>query len=125
MDTLYPRYFGGEMRARPRPIKNRIPGTRPCCSGDPVSGLVAPHRVPFIVREADEFARREGAGADQQAHQGRACRPKKRGVKLGGWTAGSERSQREAEKLANQMKPVMEELAALSAHKAAAELNRR
>ena len=46
-------------------------------------------------------------------------------MKLGGWNAGSERSQREAQELADQMKPVMEELAALSAHKTAAELNRR
>jgi putative SOS response-associated peptidase YedK len=39
--------------------------------------------------------------------------------------SGSERSQREAQELADQMQPVMEELATLSAHKAAAKLNRR
>jgi hypothetical protein len=50
---------------------------------------------------------------------------KRRGVKLGGWTAGSERSQQEAAALAARMRPVMTELADLSAHQAAAELNRR
>jgi len=45
-------------------------------------------------------------------------------VKLGGWTAGSEASKREAYELADRMRPVMEELAELSAHQAAAELNR-
>jgi hypothetical protein len=42
-----------------------------------------------------------------------------------GWTAGSERSQQEAAALAERMWPVMAELAHLSAHQAAAELNRR
>ena len=46
-------------------------------------------------------------------------------MKLGGWTAGSERSQQEAAALAERMRPVMKELASLSAHQAAAELNRR
>jgi hypothetical protein len=46
-------------------------------------------------------------------------------VKLGGWTAGSERSAKEAAALAERMRPVMAQLAGLSAHKAAAELNRR
>ena len=46
-------------------------------------------------------------------------------MKLGGWNVGSERSQREADELADKMRPVMEELATLSAHKVAAELNRR
>ena len=50
---------------------------------------------------------------------------KARGTKLGGWTAGSERSQQEAAALAERMRPVMNELANLSAHQAAAELNRR
>lgn len=44
-------------------------------------------------------------------------------MKLGGWTAGSERSAKEAAALAERMRPV--KLAGLSAHKAAAELNRR
>jgi hypothetical protein len=34
-------------------------------------------------------------------------------VKLGGWNFGSERSQREADELADKMRPVMEELAPL------------
>jgi DNA invertase Pin-like site-specific DNA recombinase len=50
---------------------------------------------------------------------------KARGVKLGGWTAGSERSQKEAAGLAERMRPVMQELTGLSAQQAAAELNRR
>ena len=50
---------------------------------------------------------------------------KRRGVKLGGWTAGSERSAKEAAALAERMRPVMAQLAGSSAHKAAAELNRR
>jgi hypothetical protein len=50
---------------------------------------------------------------------------KRRGAKLGGWTAGSERSAKEAAALAERMRPVMAQLAGLSAHKAAAELNRR
>jgi hypothetical protein len=50
---------------------------------------------------------------------------KKRGIKLGGWTAGSERSQKEAAALAERMRPVMQELAGFSARQAAAELNRR
>jgi hypothetical protein len=37
----------------------------------------------------------------------------------------AKRSQREADELADKMRPVMEELAPLSAHKAAAELKRR
>ena len=41
------------------------------------------------------------------------------------WTAGSERSAKEAAALAERMRPVMAQLAGLSAHKAAAELNRR
>ncbi len=38
---------------------------------------------------------------------------------------GSERSQKEAAALAERMRPIMQELAALSANAAAAELNRR
>jgi hypothetical protein len=46
-------------------------------------------------------------------------------VKLGGWNAGSEKARRKAQELADKMRPVMKELAELSAHQAAAELNRR
>ena len=48
-----------------------------------------------------------------------------RGKQLGGWTVGSERSQKDATVLAERMRPVMQELAKLSANAAAAELNRR
>ena len=51
--------------------------------------------------------------------------PNLRGAKLGGWTAGSERSAKEAAALAERMRPVMAQLVGLSAHKAAAVLNRR
>ena len=46
-------------------------------------------------------------------------------MKLGGWNTGSEASKRQADQLAETMKPVMAELVGLSAQKAAAELNRR
>ena len=100
-----------------------------------VSGLMA-HKVPFIVTElgadTDPFilhlfaalAQKERALISQRTREGlRAA--KARGMKLGGWNAGSERSQREARELAEKMKPVMDELAELSAQKTAAELNRR
>src|SRR5271168_3809471 len=100
-----------------------------------ISGLMA-HKVPFIVTElgadTDPFilhlfaalAQKERALISQRTREGlRAA--KARGMKLGGWNAGSERSQREARELAEKMKPVMDELAELSAQKTAAELNRR
>jgi DNA invertase Pin-like site-specific DNA recombinase len=99
-----------------------------------ISGLMA-HRVPFIVTElgadVDPFvlhlfaalAQKERALISQRTKQG--LQAAKRGVKLGGWTAGSERSQKEAAALAERLRPVMQELAALSARQAAAELNRR
>jgi DNA invertase Pin-like site-specific DNA recombinase len=100
-----------------------------------ISGLMA-HRVPFIVTElgpdVDPFvlhlfaalAQKERALISQRTKQGLQA-AKKRGVKLGGWTAGSERSQKEAAALAERMRPVMQELGNLSARQAAAELNRR
>jgi DNA invertase Pin-like site-specific DNA recombinase len=100
-----------------------------------ISGLMA-HRVPFIVTElgadVDPFvlhlfaalAQKERALISQRTKQGLQA-AKKRGVKLGGWTAGSERSQKEAVALAERMRPVMQELTGLSARQAAAELNRR
>ena len=50
---------------------------------------------------------------------------KQRGERLGGWTAGSERSQQEAAAFAERMRPILAELASMSANQAAAELNRR
>src|ERR1700723_2371964 len=49
-----------------------------------------------------------------------------RGQTLGGWTAGSGASKRQADELAERMKPILAELAHLpSARQIAAELNRR
>jgi DNA invertase Pin-like site-specific DNA recombinase len=90
-----------------------------------ISGLMA-HRVPFIVTElgadVDPFvlhlfaalAQKERALISQRTKEGLQA-AKKRGVKLGGWTAGSERSQRKAAALAERMRPMMQELAGLSA----------
>jgi DNA invertase Pin-like site-specific DNA recombinase len=50
---------------------------------------------------------------------------KKAGKKLGGWNVGSEKARREAQEFADKMRQVMAELAAHSAHQAAAELNKR
>jgi DNA invertase Pin-like site-specific DNA recombinase len=100
-----------------------------------ISGLMT-HRVPFIVTElgadVDPFvlhlfaalAQKERALISQRTKQGLQA-AKRRGVRLGGWTAGSERSQQEAVALAERMRPVMTELTDLSARQAAAELNRR
>lgn len=100
-----------------------------------ISGLMA-HKVPFVVTElgsdVDPFvlhlfaalAQKERALISQRTKQGLAA-ARKRGVKLGGWTAGSERSAQEAAAVAERMRPVMVELADLSSLAAAAELNRR
>jgi hypothetical protein len=50
---------------------------------------------------------------------------KQRGQRLGGWTAGSERSQKEANAFAERMRPLLAELADLSATAVASELNAR
>jgi DNA invertase Pin-like site-specific DNA recombinase len=100
-----------------------------------ISGLMV-HRVPFVVTElgadVDPFvlhlfaalAQKERALISKRTKEGLAS-AKRRGVALGGWTAGSERSQAEASAFAERMRPIMAELAHLSANKAAAELNAR
>lgn len=99
-----------------------------------ISGLMV-HKVPFVVTElgadVDPFvlhlfalAQKERALISQRTRQGLAA-AKARGQALGGWTAGSERSRKEADAMAERMRPIMTELSTLSAQKAAAELNRR
>ena len=100
-----------------------------------ISGLMV-HKVPFIVTElgadTDPFllhiyaalAEKERRLISERTKAGLA-QARKRGVVLGGWTKGSERSQKAANALAMRLQPVMQELAELSAHQAAAELNRR
>jgi DNA invertase Pin-like site-specific DNA recombinase len=77
-----------------------------------ISGLMV-HRVPFVVTElgadVDPFvlhlfaalAQKERALISQRTRAGLE------GAKLGGWTAGSERSAKEAVALAESMRPVM------------------
>jgi hypothetical protein len=48
-----------------------------------------------------------------------------RGAKLGGWTAGSQASKRQADELAERMRPILTEAHLRSARQIAAELNRR
>jgi DNA invertase Pin-like site-specific DNA recombinase len=50
---------------------------------------------------------------------------KARGVKLGGTNAQSIANRNEANRRAKELRPILTELASLSANKAAAELNRR
>jgi DNA invertase Pin-like site-specific DNA recombinase len=100
-----------------------------------ISGLMT-HKVPFIVTElgadVDPFmlhiyaavAEKERALISERTKAGLAV-AKQRGARLGGWTAGSERSHREATAFAERMRPIMAELASLSATAAAHELNER
>jgi DNA invertase Pin-like site-specific DNA recombinase len=100
-----------------------------------ISGLMA-HKVPFIVTElgadVDPFvlhlfaalAQKERSLISKRTKEGLAA-AKRRGKELGGWTAGSERSQREATAFAERMRPIMDELAGMSATQAAHELNVR
>jgi DNA invertase Pin-like site-specific DNA recombinase len=101
-----------------------------------ISGLMA-HKVPFIVTElgsdVDPFVLHLFAALAQKERYLISARTKEglkaakaRGTKLGGWTAGSEASKRQADEVAERMKPVLVELSHLpSARKIAAELNRR
>lgn len=100
-----------------------------------ISGLMV-HKVPFVVTElgadVDPFvlhlfaalAQKERALISQRTKDGLA-QAKARGVKLGGWTRGSEQSKQKADALAERMRPAMAEFAHLSANAAAAELNKR
>ena len=101
-----------------------------------ISGLMV-HKVPFIVTElgsdVDPFvlhlfaalAQKERALISARTKEGLKA-AKARGAKLGGWTAGSEASKRQADELAERMRPILAELAHLpSARQIAAELNRR
>jgi DNA invertase Pin-like site-specific DNA recombinase len=100
-----------------------------------ISGLMT-HKVPFIVTElgpdVDPFmlhiyaavAEKERALISERTKAGLAV-AKQRGARLGGWTAGSERSQREADAFAERMRPLLAELASLSATAAAHALNER
>jgi DNA invertase Pin-like site-specific DNA recombinase len=100
-----------------------------------ISGLMA-HKVPFVVTElgadVDPFvlhlfaalAQKERALISGRTKEGLA-RAKARGTLLGGWTAGSKAAQSKAREFAERMRPVMGELAALSANQAARELNER
>jgi DNA invertase Pin-like site-specific DNA recombinase len=101
-----------------------------------ISGLMA-HRVPFIVTElgsdVDPFVLHLFAALAQKERSLISARTKEglkaakaRGAQLGGWTAGSEASKRQADELAARMKPILIELSQLSsARQIAAELNRR
>ena len=70
------------------------------------------------------LAEKERALISERTKKGLAV-AKQRGQRLGGWTAGSEEAQRKADEFAERMRPVLAELASLSATAAAAELNAR
>jgi DNA invertase Pin-like site-specific DNA recombinase len=101
-----------------------------------ISGLMA-HRVPFIVTElgsdVDPFVLHLFAALAQKERSLISARTKEglkaakaRGKKLGGWTSGSEASKRQADELAERMRPILAELSHVpSARRIAAELNRR
>ena len=100
-----------------------------------ISGLMA-HRTPFIVAElgadADPFmlhvyaalAEKERRLISQRTREALAAK-KAQGVKLGGLNAKGIANQEEARQRAEQLRPVLTELAGLSHAKAAAELNTR
>ena len=80
-----------------------------------ISGLMT-HRVPFIVTElgsdVDPFVLHLFAALAQKERSLISARTKEglkaakaRGTKLGGWTAGSEATKRQADQLAERMRP--------------------
>jgi DNA invertase Pin-like site-specific DNA recombinase len=100
-----------------------------------ISGLMQ-HRTPFIVAElgadTDPFmlhiyaalAEKERRLISERTKAGLAA-AKRRGVKLGGANAKSDQTRAEAMARAEALRPLLTELAGMSAHAAAAELNRR
>lgn len=100
-----------------------------------VSGLMA-ERVPFIVAElgpdTDPFmlhiyaalAEKERRLISERTKAGLAA-AKRRGVKLGGRNAQSDKTATEASERAERLRPILAELTGVSANQAAAELNRR
>jgi DNA invertase Pin-like site-specific DNA recombinase len=100
-----------------------------------ISGLMT-HKVPFITVElgadTDPFLLHLFAALAERERRiiGERTRvalqaAKARGVKLGGTNARSIANRDEAQRRAEQLKPLLAELASLSANKAALELNKR
>jgi DNA invertase Pin-like site-specific DNA recombinase len=100
-----------------------------------ISGLMQ-HKTPFIVAElgadTDPFmlhiyaalAEKERRLISERTKAGLAA-AKRRGKKLGGRNAQSDKTAAEAQARAKQLRPILAKLAGVSANQAAAELNRR
>ena len=100
-----------------------------------VSGLMT-EKVPFIVAElgadTDPFmlhifaalAEKERRLISERTKAGLAV-AKRRGVKLGGRNAQSDKTAADASARAERLRPILIELSEMSANKVAAELNRR